>query len=226
MTSVGEMQNLEDIEIDKEFECSICQDLLVAPVTLLCQHTFCRLCIKSYVDQQLKPKTDEDGYQVYVSRKDKNAKCPLCRCPIVIPPNDNFMLKGLIESKYPEQYNSRVEQYNKDKLKLNLRDQIEDEIRNEIFNGVVDDAVHENNGDGGGRAITDRLIDNGSPYVNITSNHWITKVFSSKSSFTIAWGAVLLALVATMIKLGVNIKTYLGVCMIMWGVYVYLINQF
>lgn len=222
-----ENNNIDD-NVEKELECSICHELLVAPVTLMCQHTFCRLCIKSYVDKQSKPGVSDDGYQVYVPKKDKNAKCPLCRCTVVIPVNDNFILKGIIESKYPELYRTRYKEFHtKGLLKLDIRDQVEEEIRNEIFNSVVDEAVHENN-DGGGINGGDR---GGSPFVAIpglstAAPSWVAKIFPSQSTLTIAWGIILIAAVAIMIKLGVNIRTYVGVCVVMWGVYVYLLNQY
>lgn len=216
---VNQVHKDNDSEIDKELECAICHDLLVAPVTLMCQHTFCRLCIKSYADQKSKGDVGNDGYQVYVSRKDKNAKCPMCRCTVVIPPNDNFVLKDIIEGKYPEQYRLRYENFHKKGLlKLSIRDQIKDEIRTEVFNGVVDDAVHENIDAPSGV----------SPYVNIpdSNRHWITKIFPSVSSLTIVWGCMLLATAGIMVQLRVAIKTYIGVCIVMWGLYVFLVNKY
>jgi hypothetical protein len=222
---VLDTQPLEEVQIDDEFKCTVCHDLLVNPVTLLCQHTFCRLCIKSYVASHNKPQIDDAGYPTFVSRDNKNAKCPLCRCAIVIPPNDNFLVKDLISKKYPELYKSRMEEHQKDTLKLDIRSQIEDEIRTEVFGAVVDEAVHENN-DNAQAENNDR--ERGThTYVNIPDNsHWITKVFPSRATLTIGWVLLLATFAVVMVKLGVSPRTYLGVCMIMWGIYVYLINQY
>lgn len=211
----------EDEDFDRQFECPVCHDLLVSPVTLMCQHTFCRLCIKSYVLQQSKPQVGDDGYQTYVSRKDKNPKCPMCRCAIVIPPNDNFVLKEIIETKYPELYKSRFENFHKKGiLKLDIRDQIEEEIRSEVFSTVVDEAVHENR-DTARNDNASGMVNIPSPYVNVESNHWIKSIFPTIGSFTVAWGVILFAFMAVMLKSTVDIKTYVGMCMIMWVAYMY-----
>ncbi|KAF4092159.1 hypothetical protein AMELA_G00017700 [Ameiurus melas] len=52
-----------------QFICPVCLDLLKDPVTMHCGHCFCKVCIKSCLDQ-------EDKYGVY--------RCPKCRatfCP-------------------------------------------------------------------------------------------------------------------------------------------------
>mmetsp|Transcript_17438 Transcript_17438/g.16640 ORF Transcript_17438/g.16640 Transcript_17438/m.16640 type:complete len:82 (+) Transcript_17438:184-429(+) len=46
--------------MDKDFKCSICLGLYVKPITTICGHTFCQVCLFKY----------------FLSRT-KN--CPLCR---------------------------------------------------------------------------------------------------------------------------------------------------
>ena len=128
-------------EYPEQFECSICNDLFVCPVTLLCQHTFCRDCISTYHQKQSQPEVDDDGFQVWTNKKDRNPKCPLCRCAIVIPPNDNNVLKDFIRSNYQEKYESRVEQQQKDQIKNDMKKEIKDELRKEMFNALLDETI-------------------------------------------------------------------------------------
>lgn len=218
----------ENGEIDNQYQCTICQDLLISPVTLLCQHTFCRTCIKAYVKQQTKQKYDDDGYQVYVARSDKNTKCPLCRCAVVIPPNDNFLLKDIIQQRYPVEYARRLDEYEKDTLKLELREKIEDEIRTEIFNSLVDEAVHENNDNDGDitHINNDIVVNRRSPYVNVEGRSWISKLFGSRGNFMIMWATSMIAAVISMIKIGVSIRTYMGICILFWVIYVFGMAKF
>ena len=121
-----------------EIQCTICQNILVRPVTLLCQHTFCRECIETYVDKATKDETDEEGFQIF---KDRIARCPLCKCAIVIPPNDNFVLCDLLEKHYSHEYQKalmeRAEKCKKEKVKNRLR--------KELFNALVEETVGGNN---------------------------------------------------------------------------------
>lgn len=71
-----------------ELECVICTDILVRPVTLPCQHTFCRSCIE----------------------RSEVRKCPNCRGPKTVPQNDNFMIKQLVMDAFPNEYAIRERQ--------------------------------------------------------------------------------------------------------------------
>mgnify|MGYP003297681957 CR=1 FL=1 len=50
---------MEKENIEQEYECLICMDLLIEPITTLCGHTFCRFCLTEYLKN--------------------NKNCPLCR---------------------------------------------------------------------------------------------------------------------------------------------------
>lgn len=99
--------------IEQELECQICLDLLVEPVTTMCGHTFCKLCLLRYL-------------------KDK-INCPMCRKLILQSKdtlNKNVVLENLIKSKYKDQYESKLKIV---KLSLQTEESGEnDSIRNNI----------------------------------------------------------------------------------------------
>ena len=51
-------------------ECSICRDTLINPLTLICKHTYCKMCFEEWDNTQKKLGQD--------------TQCPLC-CRVVIP---------------------------------------------------------------------------------------------------------------------------------------------
>lgn len=89
---INKMENfhLQD-SIEAEFECQICMDLLTEPITTLCGHTFCKICLIRYLKTKL--------------------NCPMCRKPI-LQSNDNMaknvILENIIKFKYNKKYNERM----------------------------------------------------------------------------------------------------------------------
>ena len=78
-------------EIEIEFECQICMDIMVEPVTTLCGHTFCKICLMRYLRTKL--------------------NCPICRKTILQSPDSlskNISFENLIKSKYSEKYEERL----------------------------------------------------------------------------------------------------------------------
>lgn len=49
-------------ELSSDMMCSICQECMVLPVTLVCGHNYCKNCIEHWIETNIKP------------------KCPLCKC--------------------------------------------------------------------------------------------------------------------------------------------------
>jgi len=40
----------EEFEVEDEFNCAICLDLMYSPVTTPCGHTFCKYCLKDALE--------------------------------------------------------------------------------------------------------------------------------------------------------------------------------
>lgn len=71
-------------EIGSFFDCPICFENLKNPKYLPCLHTFCQLCLQSYIESHRKKK------------KKGSFKCPICRSKIV-PPILNITAKEWAE---------------------------------------------------------------------------------------------------------------------------------
>lgn len=167
-------------------QCTICQDILVRPVTLLCQHTFCRYCIESYTEQSTKDETDEEGFQVL---KDHIARCPLCKCVIVVPPNDNFVLCDLLEKHYSQEYQKALDERTKSLKKKN----VENQLRKELFNALVEETIVQN------------------PPSNLRNNNTTIRMYYN-SPYTDTW----LSRFIEKYKYLVGIITVVGVGIIVW----------
>ncbi|UJR21345.1 hypothetical protein I4U23_024438 [Adineta vaga] len=84
----------------KDYECSICINLLWIPVTTPCGHVFCRECLIRSIDNT-------------------NVQCPMCKnsleqfFPMLIQSyvNTTEIISQLIESYFPEEYQERRQLY-------------------------------------------------------------------------------------------------------------------
>lgn len=112
-------EKLESSKIRDDLICGICRDIFLNPVTLICQHTYCRTCIKS-ID---------------------NKKCPMCDLAYFLPNNDNKTFESVIGILFPEEYKQRQQQFINDETKKDLREKMREEIRKEIQNQVVSELV-------------------------------------------------------------------------------------
>ena len=77
----------DDEDVDEEFNCSICWNLMCQPVTTTCGHTFCKACLQSTLRHK--------------------RECIMCRTPVFqqtcirqLPVN--IMLQNIIEKRYPK----------------------------------------------------------------------------------------------------------------------------
>src|SRR5437868_12287624 len=103
MTALNNVKYLYD-----SVTCSICLDILFEPVTLFCQHSFCKDCITQIINNQ----------------------CPLCRAYITIPLEKNIILDDFCAKLFSKQYVARRRAKNKrikkiDKIKRNKFNEID-----------------------------------------------------------------------------------------------------
>jgi len=117
-----EVMNKEEIMIDPELECSVCNDLLFKPVSINCGHTFCRECLGNII--KTKP------------------QCPLCRTPCFLQENnlkENITLRTIIENKYSSHIARRKEGKVEKKEEAELVQEENDtqESREQNFNPMI-----------------------------------------------------------------------------------------
>lgn len=104
-------------QLETLLTCKSCQQIYMDPITLFCQHTFCRQCL--------------------IDNNDETFKCPECQVDIVLPPSNNFQLKHIIEKIYPEShFTERQKQFNK-KLANDLKLKRKYEIYKERFSAIM-----------------------------------------------------------------------------------------
>jgi len=97
--------------------CAICMDTFYKPITIMCQHTYCKGCLL----------------------KMKDRKCPLCKIRFVIPKEYNrniYNIGKLVNPKY-------IEGLEKKEEKLEIVKSVKDELRTEIYNEIVNNELEE-----------------------------------------------------------------------------------
>lgn len=100
-------------EIEPEYECQICMDLLVEPSTTVCGHTFCKICLIKYLKTKL--------------------NCPMCRKPILQSKDSiskNVIMENIIKAKYSLKYEERLKM-----AKLMYEEEagsVDDKLRNNL----------------------------------------------------------------------------------------------
>ncbi|OWF37654.1 Midline-1 [Mizuhopecten yessoensis] len=75
---------MADMGLEEELSCPICLELYQDPVSLPCQHNFCRECLNIHIQQHIDTSTAK-GTQFH---------CPSCRCA--------FKLKDQLISRLPK----------------------------------------------------------------------------------------------------------------------------
>jgi len=89
---------------EEMFECALCHQLLMEPVTTSCGHSYCKNCILRALDH--------------------DNRCPLCRTVIHMSPDHgvSVMLQQMIQANFPLQYQARKDESEKesDSQKMSL----------------------------------------------------------------------------------------------------------
>jgi DNA-directed RNA polymerase subunit RPC12/RpoP len=108
-------------KIRKILKCPLCRDILLEPVTLYCQHTFCNHCLESLEENSL-------------------VKCPTCNHKGLLVPAHNYKIKELIEKFFTKEELKDRQDKHKEKIlsETSIREkerekEIKRQIRKEVW---------------------------------------------------------------------------------------------
>lgn len=117
---------------EEHYKCAICVQLLHNPITIMCQHTFCRSCLTENVCKG-------------------NKKCPICQKSFCLPANGaNFVINNSISELMSKIYTADEiiemnQEREKDSLRLDLKDQVKLELRKELEDCIRDNVLQPGN---------------------------------------------------------------------------------
>jgi arsenate reductase-like glutaredoxin family protein len=121
------IDNITKLKIQNILKCSLCSSLLYQPVTLHCQDTFCRHCLKNY------------------EIKTKKQDCPKCHNLSFYQPINNFKIWDLINKLFPNEVKAREEEIKKFSPKLTEVEEIKEEIIKNNWRDVVNKKSNQSN---------------------------------------------------------------------------------
>lgn len=119
-------------EILKEYaKCGICLCVIMKPMTLLCQHSFCYECLVGLVK-----KDKSSNNNMILGPRVNKYDCPSCKEPFIFPRKNthNVMLEDLISQLTPE---DQKEQRKIVIVKREMEDKIREELRQELLGALV-----------------------------------------------------------------------------------------
>lgn len=123
-------------QIKKLLICSLCNDILLEPVTLYCQDTFCNHCLELLEENSL-------------------VQCPKCNQKGLLVPTHNYKIKEIIEKVFTkEQLEAREKRYqemvskkgNNQKATTSRELEIKRQIRKEVWHNEINKSKSNNNG--------------------------------------------------------------------------------
>ena len=90
MASCGQKRNQPEPEVDPNWNCAVCHEVLLDPVTLPCGHSLDQHCLQKVVD---------------VARRGNGQRaCPTCRRAIPAElPDISLLLRDTVQQRYPNQ---------------------------------------------------------------------------------------------------------------------------
>jgi RING-type zinc-finger len=107
-------------EFKKNLSCSICLGKFCQPITLLCQHTFCKNCLV----------------------QSKENDCAICRVPYVIPNEINHVIDDATKAFFPEEYQVKF-----DELPEETAEELEaKKLRTGLYNQILKTLVKDSSG--------------------------------------------------------------------------------
>lgn len=133
-----EMNSDEQMDIEEElkeearqiFKCGICHGLLDEPVSLMCQHTFCKKCLMDVVKHM--------DYH-------NNPSCPMCnkRFFLVELTNKNTVIESSLEMVCKlvfseEEIDELMKEKRKDEMKLSMEEQVRKELEEAFMDHMPD----------------------------------------------------------------------------------------
>src|SRR5581483_4336598 len=110
-----------DDPIRNELTCAVCHDLLFKPITLICQHNFCKGCVS----------------------KMRSKFCPICHVVFVIPAEFNRTLDAVSHALYADDYGRLQKDADNDQIRLDEREKIREELKKELFAEIVQNTVND-----------------------------------------------------------------------------------
>lgn len=116
------LSNASTSTIPNDFTCAICMELLYSPMTLLCQHSFCRECIRGMKDAH---------------------KCPTCNGVFPYPAEYNRVLDGALSRMFPETYEMRKARGEEIVKAKSTEHKIREEIYRAVLGSAVADAMED-----------------------------------------------------------------------------------
>jgi hypothetical protein len=102
------------------FDCSICQEIMIEPCVLICQHVFCLACIA-----KVKPKV-----------------CPICRLPFILPKGQCGLIWGLELVECGNELTVRREEVEKEKIREDEISKIRAEVRAAMLGTIMAEEVN------------------------------------------------------------------------------------
>jgi len=95
-----------------DLTCTVCREIMYKPVTLICQHSFCRVCIERM----------------------QQKSCPLCRVNFVMPVEYNRPLGSIAGKCFPTEYEKSCLEEEMYEYAKTAQQRIETELYRQIFN--------------------------------------------------------------------------------------------
>lgn len=100
------------------FTCGICQDLMIQPTTITCQHTYCYSCLEELIKNNKR-------------RHEKNL-CPVCKEVFLLPKSTakNIIIDDIIEKMLPD---NMKQARHREFVKRGMMEEVRREVRDELL---------------------------------------------------------------------------------------------